>query len=89
MKLIVLYYLVIINFIGFIIMGYDKRRAIKNKWRVPEKSLMSVSLIGGSVGMLLGMKFFRHKTKHKLFTIGVPLILIIEVLVISYFKVII
>ena len=89
MESIVIYYLVIINFIGFIIMGYDKRRAIKNKWRVPEKSLMSVSLIGGSVGMLLGMKFFRHKTKHKLFIIGVPLILIIEVLVISYFKVII
>lgn len=81
MKLIIVGYLIIINFIGFIIMGYDKRKAKRNKWRIPEKKLMIISLIGGSIGMLLGMNCFRHKTKHKLFTIGVPLILIVQIII--------
>ncbi|HCW52517.1 MAG TPA: DUF1294 domain-containing protein [Clostridium sp.] len=75
----ILIYLVIINFAGFLIMFIDKNRAIHKEWRIPEKNLIGISVIGGSIGMLLGMNVFRHKTKHLKFTIGVPLILIIQI----------
>lgn len=75
---IILFFL-IINFIAFIMFGIDKRKAKKNKWRIPEATLMAISLLGGSVGGLLGMKVFRHKTKHPKFYIGIPAILIIQI----------
>ena len=78
-------YLILMNSIGFIIMYIDKRKAINHKWRISEQALMTISIIGGSIGMLLGMNIFRHKTKHKLFTIGVPLILTLQILIIIYF----
>lgn len=71
-------YLIIINIIAFISMYIDKQKAIHKKWRTKEITLMTLSFIGGSIGMLLGMHTFRHKTKHKKFTIGVPLILIVQ-----------
>ncbi|MGM9934017.1 MAG: DUF1294 domain-containing protein [Clostridium sp.] len=71
-------YLLIINIIGFLIMFIDKSRAIHKEWRIPEKTLIFISIIGGSIGMFFGMYIFRHKTKHLKFTLGVPLILIIE-----------
>ena len=77
-------YLVIINVITWLIYGIDKMKAKKNKWRVPEKTLILLAVIGGSVGALLGMQVFRHKTKHKKFTIGVPLILILQVALTVY-----
>ena len=71
-------YLLIINIIGFLIMFIDKSRAIHKEWRVPEKTLIFISIIGGSIGMFFGMYIFRHKTKHLKFTLRVPIILIIE-----------
>jgi len=62
----------------------DKKRAIKNQWRISEKALIGISIIGGSIGMLAGMSTFRHKTKHKKFTIGIPIILIIQVAILAY-----
>ncbi|NRT33670.1 uncharacterized membrane protein YsdA (DUF1294 family) [Clostridium beijerinckii] len=57
----------------------DKQRAIHKEWRIPEKNLIGISILGGSIGMLIGMSSFRHKTKHKKFTIGVPFILLMQI----------
>jgi len=82
-----LIYFLIINLIGFLIMLIDKQRAIHKEWRIPEKTLIGVSILGGSIGMLIGMSSFRHKTKHKKFTIGVPFILLMQIcIVILYLK---
>lgn len=77
-------YFIIINIIAFLVMGNDKRRSIKKQWRISEKDLISLAVIGGSIGILSGIKVFRHKTKHKLFTIGVPLIFLTQILILSY-----
>lgn len=77
-------YLIFVNLVGFFIMFVDKNRAIKNQWRISEKALIGISVAGGSIGMLLGMQTFRHKTKHKKFTIGIPLILAIQILLLAF-----
>lgn len=77
MKNIFSIYLLLINIISFIIYFIDKRKAIKNKWRIPEKILLLFSLIGGCYGSLIGMYFHHHKTKHIKFKILVPLFVII------------
>lgn len=77
-------YLLFINVIAFFAMLIDKRRAIKNQWRISEKALIGMSVAGGSIGMLCGMQAFRHKTKHKKFTIGVPVILAIQILLLGF-----
>lgn len=69
-------YLIIINAVGWLIMLIDKQKAKKKAWRIPEATLMGIAAIGGSLGSLIGMYQFRHKTKHKKFTIGIPLFLI-------------
>ena len=74
MKLL-LYYLLIINALGFLLMLVDKWKARKNRWRVRESTLLLIAALGGSVGSLLGMYLFRHKTQHLKFTLGIPLIL--------------
>lgn len=74
-----LLYLLIINALGFILMLIDKRKARKNKWRIPEATLMTVAALGGSIGSLAGMYTVRHKTKHPKFTVGIPLILVLQV----------
>lgn len=79
-----IFYFIIINIISFILMFLDKRRAIKNKWRISENTLMLVSILGGSIGGILGMYTFRHKTKHLKFKVGIPIILIIQLLILSY-----
>lgn len=81
---IVIAYIVIINITGFIIMGIDKKRAIKHMWRVPEKTLFLTALFGGSLGILLGMKNFRHKTKHLTFCVGIPAIILVQILIVLY-----
>ncbi|NFE73211.1 DUF1294 domain-containing protein [Clostridium botulinum] len=81
---IVLIYLLFINFIGFSIMLVDKKRAIHKEWRVPEKNLIGISIIGGSIGMILGMFTFRHKTKHLKFLLGIPIIIIIQFYIVIY-----
>ena len=74
MKLI-LYYLLLINAAGFLLMLADKLKAKKNRWRIRESTLITVAALGGSVGSLLGMYAFRHKTQRLKFTLGIPLIL--------------
>ena len=73
-------YLIIINAAGLLFMLTDKRRAQRNLWRIPERTLMAVALLGGSFGTLLGMNLFRHKTKHDKFRIGIPIILSVQIL---------
>jgi len=74
-----LMYLLIINAIGFLLMLVDKFKAKRNLWRIPEATLMAVAALGGSVGSLLGMYTVRHKTRHLKFTIGIPLILVLQI----------
>ena len=74
MKLL-LYYLLIINAAGFLLMLVDKWKAKKNRWRIRESTLLIVAALGGSVGSLLGIYIFRHKTLHLKFTVGIPVIL--------------
>ncbi|GGM26820.1 membrane protein [Paraliobacillus quinghaiensis] len=83
MQLIMIYTFAI-NIIGFILMGIDKRRARKRMWRIPEKTLWIIALLGGSFGSLLGMRHFRHKTKHTIFTIGMPLLIVIQTVLIFW-----
>jgi len=66
-------YIVVMGMLGFILMGIDKRRAIKKKWRVPEKTLLMVAVLGGGIGSFLGMILFRHKIRHLAFMILLPL----------------
>ena len=75
-----LIYLIGINLAGFIIMGVDKKRAIRGAWRISEASLFFTALLGGSLGCILGMRHFRHKTKHWYFKYGMPAILVVQVL---------
>ena len=77
-------YLILINAIGFFIMLVDKRKAIKNRWRIPEKTLFLIALAGGSMGALAGMYCFRHKTKHKRFTIGILFILFLQLVLLVF-----
>ncbi len=76
---ILLIYLLIINAVGFLFMFIDKQKAKKKKWRIPEVTLMGIAAMGGSIGSLMGMYTFRHKTLHKKFTIGIPAILILQI----------
>ncbi|MBQ3504361.1 MAG: DUF1294 domain-containing protein [Oscillospiraceae bacterium] len=78
MKLVFIY-LSVINALGFLLMLVDKWKARTNRWRVPEATLMTVAALGGSIGSLAGMYLVRHKTKHLKFTVGIPLILAVQV----------
>lgn len=71
-------YLVIVNLLGFAVMGIDKKRAIRGAWRISEASLFLTALVGGSLGCTLGMHYFHHKTKHWYFRYGMPAIFIAE-----------
>lgn len=77
-----LYYEAAINLLGCILMYVDKRKAIKHKWRIPEKTLFIVALLGGSLGSIIGMYTFRHKTRHPSFVIGMPAIFFLEMLLV-------
>ena len=77
---VILLYILLVNLGGFIAFGIDKKRSIRSKWRIPEATLLTFALLLGSVGCLLGMRVFRHKTLKPLFSIGIPVILIVQVL---------
>ena len=77
-------YLIAVNVVGFAMMGIDKNRAKRGEWRIPEKTLFTCALLGGSLGTTLGMSTFRHKTKHWYFKYGMPLNLVVQVLLINY-----
>ena len=77
-------YIIVINIIGFLAMFIDKRKAQKGSWRIPEKTLLMITLLGGGIGTLVGMYLFRHKTKKLKFTVGIPVILISEIVLIIF-----
>ena len=79
-------YILIINFISAFVCVFDKHRAKKGGYRVPESTLFALCLMGGSVGMYLTMKAIRHKTRHKRFMIGIPLIIILQIAVLLVVK---
>ncbi len=80
----IIIYLITINFIAFFAMMIDKHKARKKKYRTPEAVLITLAVIGGSIGAILGMDLFRHKTKHKKFSIGLPVILFIHIILVIY-----
>lgn len=77
MDRLLIVYLVIINIIAFALYGIDKFKAMKNAWRIPEATLIGIAAIGGGLGAYIGMQIFRHKTRKPLFTILVPLLMIL------------
>lgn len=79
-----LIYFFVVNIFGFIIMFLDKQRSRKQEWRIAEKTLLSIAIIGGALGILAGMKIFRHKTRKPLFQLGVPVILFIQATLVIY-----
>ena len=82
----IIIYLIVINLIGFYMMWSDKRRAKWGKWRIPEQTLFIVIALGGGIGTIAGMYTFHHKTKKLKFTIGLPTILILEIILVVYLK---
>ena len=77
-------YILVMSVIAFAMSGADKAFAVKQMWRISEAMLLLIALVGGSIGALLGMIVFRHKTKHLKFRIGVPAILLLQIVVVGY-----
>ena len=77
-------YLFGINLITFVLYGIDKRRAIKNRWRIPEATLLGIAFVGGSAGAWAGMQLFRHKTKHWYFRVLIPAFFVLHIVVILW-----
>ena len=82
MKLFLIY-LAVVNLAAFALMGVDKRRAKRGAWRIPERTLFLPAILGGSPGAILGMQVFRHKTRHRQFMIGMPLILLVQMVIVG------
>ncbi len=78
-------YLLAVNLIGFALMGIDKRKAKKRAFRIPEATLFLVAIIGGSIGSILGMHLFHHKTRHWYFLYGMPAILVLQIILVVFF----
>ncbi|MBQ9886200.1 MAG: DUF1294 domain-containing protein [Lachnospiraceae bacterium] len=78
---IIAVYILILSLAGFLSMEADKRKAIKHARRIPERVLFLIAILGGSLGSLIGMYVFRHKTKHWYFVIGMPVILVVQVII--------
>ena len=76
-------YLAVVNLAAFALMGVDKRRAKRGAWRIPERTLFLPAILGGSPGAILGMQVFRHKTRHRQFMIGMPLILLVQLVIVG------
>ena len=82
----IIIYLLIINVLGFLAMGFDKWKAKRGRWRIPEDSLFMFTILGGGIGTIAGIYTFRHKTKKLKFTVGMPFILILEILLFMYLQ---
>ena len=78
----IILYVAAVNVISFIVMGVDKRRAVKRDFRVPESTLFVLAIIGGSIGSIAGMHLFHHKTRHWYFLYGMPVILALQIILI-------
>ena len=81
-----IYILIVINVLTFFIYGIDKRKAKQGNWRISEATLLILAVIGGSIGALLGMEVWHHKTMHKKFKYGLPLILLIQIVLIYFIQ---
>ena len=79
-----MYYLFAINIVSFFLYGIDKYKAKKNKWRISEATLLMIAVIGGSIGAWAGMRLWHHKTMHKKFKYGIPVIIIMQVCLVVY-----
>ena len=77
-------YIIAVNLVTFVTYGIDKYKSIKRKWRISEASLLTMAVIGGSIGAWTGMKVWRHKTMHKKFTIGIPIVFVIHLFIVIY-----
>lgn len=80
--LFIVTYVLLVNLVAFALMGIDKKKAIKGAFRIPEATLFIVALIGGSIGSIIGMYTFRHKTRHFSFVFGMPAILVFQIIII-------
>ena len=80
-----IYYLIFINIVGLLLMYLDKYFAKNNMYRISEKNLFFIAIIGGSIGSIIGMYQFRHKTKHRQFTTGLPFIIFIQIMILIYY----
>lgn len=83
---LILWIFVFLNIIAFTLTGLDKYKSKHNSWRIRERTFFIIAALGGSAGVLAGMYFFRHKTKHKNFIFGIPLILTLQILLIYYIR---
>lgn len=81
---ILINYLIIINIVTFFIYGIDKYKAKKSQWRVSEKILITLAILGGSIGAWIGIKIWHHKTKHQKFKLGIPIIIVIQICLLIY-----
>ena len=81
---IILGYLLAVNITSFLLYGIDKYKAKKGKWRISEATLLTMAAIGGSIGALAGMRLWHHKTMHKKFKYGIPIIIILQVALVPY-----
>ena len=79
-------YLVLVNAVALALMLVDKQKARRGVWRISERSLIGIALIGGSIGAIIGMYLFRHKTRHLKFSLGLPLILAVQIVFLLYLK---
>jgi len=75
---IIVVYMLLMSLSLFVLMGVDKKRAVRNEWRIRERTLFFVALLGGALGGVAGMRVFRHKTKHASFAVGMPLLLVLN-----------
>lgn len=82
----IIIYLLIINVLGFLAMGFDKWKAKRGRWRIPEDSLFMFTILGGGIGTIAGIYTYRHKTKKLKFTVGMPSIVILEILLFVYLQ---
>lgn len=81
---IIIFYLLAINIVAFIAFGVDKYKAKRDKWRIPESTLLTMAVLGGSIGALAGMRFWRHKTLHDKFRIGIPVIIVLQIVAVVW-----
>ncbi len=87
MNIMLYWYLIIINFITFLVFALDKRKAKKGKWRIRVQTLLGLSFLGGAAGGLVAMYTFRHKTKQKIFKFGLPVLLVLQMMLLFLFRV--
>lgn len=80
MNTLLIVYLLLINIAAFALFGADKRKARRNAWRISEKALFLSAVLGGSLGAMIGMRLFHHKTKHWYFVIGIPAIFVLQII---------